>query len=285
MNIPSRPVYPSFEESYLYIPKSKAPYIYILMGITLPNPRYDVKRECPREGTTDKINTIEYVIEGEGEILANGKWIPVHAGDVFIIRSIQDQFYRADKKNPWKKIWFNYYANYIDSFLDAYGIETGVYSGTNAQRYFEAALEIAKTQSGDSDSDYTVIDCLHKIIQAVSVTMTREYGSTEFSIREELDNSVYKKLNLDQLAETLHLSKSNIIRSFKKRYGITPYEYLINAKIERAKMLLLNTQLSSKEIAGKLCFSNEHHFSTLFLRHVGLRPRAFRTQSIQKEDA
>ncbi len=279
-----RTAYPTFEESYLYVPKGKAPYKYALIGVTRPTPHYDIRRERPKDASAEKLNVIEYVLSGEGEILVDGKWIPAHAGDLFIIRSIQDQFYRANKKNPWKKIWFNYYADYLDPFLDAYGVKTGVYSNTNVLKYFEIALEIAKSQSNYADASYTVSDCIHKIIQAIASTSAREQDSVEFSIREELDNAIYKKADLEEIAQRLHLSKSNLIRVFKKGYGITPYEYLINSKLEMAKMLLLNTTLSSKEIASRLCFSNEHYFSTLFLQRVGLRPRAYRMQKKENHD-
>ena len=275
--MPHRPIYPSFEKSYFYTPRGKAPYKYILMGITLPNPRFNIKREVPLDEHAKRINIIEYILEGEGDILVDEKWIPARAGDVFIIRSSQKQFYKTNPKKPWKKIFFNYYSKYLDLFLDECGIESGVYSNTGTLRYFETALEIAKKQAGSYDDNYTITECIHKIIHSVSATLTRELGSVEFSIREELDSSIYEKVDLDQIAEKLHLSKSNLIRIFKKCYSITPYDYLINAKIETAKMLLRNTQLTSKEIAKKLCFSNEHYFSSLFFSRVGVRPRAFRT--------
>ena len=276
------PVYPFFEKSYLYVPNNKMPYKYVYIGLTLPAPRYEICRKLPTDPFAERINIIEYVLEGEGEILVNGAWYPAQAGDVFVIRSDQDQFYRANKKNPWKKIWFNYYAEYLDGFMDAYGIDTGVYSNTNTLEYFETALKIAKEQYNHSDASYTVADCIHKIIQALSVATSASAASIESTIREELDNAVYQKTTLEEIAQKLHLSRSTTIRTFKKKYGITPYDYLIQRKIETAKMLLRKTSLSSKEISSKLCFSNEHYFSTLFLKHVGMRPSEYRCIEVTK---
>ena len=82
--------------------------------------------------------------------------------------------------------------------------------------------------------------------------------------------------SLDELSEKLHISKSNVIRIFKKRYGITPYEYLLSSKIDAAKVLLQSTQMTVREIADRLCVSDEHYFSTLFCNRVGMRPSDFR---------
>jgi AraC-like DNA-binding protein len=124
----------------------------------------------------------------------------------------------------------------------------------------------------------TVADCVHKII---SLAATKRISgsvadSDEYRIREELNAALYRKLDLDELSAKLHISKSNIIRIFKKRYGITPYEYLLSAKIDAAMALLQSTQMTVKEIADRLCISDEHYFSTLFRKRVGIRPGEFR---------
>ena len=87
---------------------------------------------------------------------------------------------------------------------------------------------------------------------------------------------MYEKLNLNVLAARLHLSKSNMIRLFKKSFGTTPYEYLLSLKISTAKLLLKNSKMTVKDISDRLKFSDEHYFSTLFLARVGMRPRDYR---------
>ena len=89
---------------------------------------------------------------------------------------------------------------------------------------------------------------------------------------------MYEKINLDTVASNLHISKSNLIRVFKKNYGVTPYEYLLTLKTETAKILLRETTMSVKEIADRLCISDEHYFSSLFFARVGMRPREYRTK-------
>ncbi|MBQ8415451.1 MAG: helix-turn-helix domain-containing protein [Clostridia bacterium] len=276
MKRPSVPMYPSFEKCYYYAPNDGIPYHEALIGITFPNSTYEVKRQKGLRLRGLTVNLLEYVVEGEGEIFLNGAWTPVRAGELFVIRSNEDQFYRSNPKNPWKKIWFNYYAGYTDSFLDAFGIHTGIYRNTNMLPLFEKALDTAKDQENYTDACYIIADLFHKIIQTLSLYVTRESATLEFSIRQELDNAIYKKLELEQIAEKLHISKSNVIRSFKRQYGLTPYDYLLDQKVDTAKRLLLTTHLTSKEIAAKLCFSNEHHFSTVFFNRVGIRPKQYR---------
>ena len=70
-----------------------------------------------------------------------------------------------------------------------------------------------------------------------------------------------------------------MIRIFKKIYGVTPYEYLIELRLQTAKILLKDTNLTIKEIADKLVFFDEHYFSSIFLKKVGVRPGVYRKSS------
>lgn len=281
---PSVPLYPRFEKCYHYAPKNHIPFEEALIGITYPYSNFEIRRQKGTRLRGAISNLLEYVLEGEGEIFVNGVWTPVRAGEVFVIRANEDQFYRSNPKNPWKKIWFNYYADYADSFMDAFNVQSGVYRNTHLLPLFEKALDVAKDQENYTDACYIIAEFFHKIVQMLSLCITKETGTFEFIIRQELDNAIYKKLELEQIAEKLHISKSSIIRSFKRHYGVTPYDYLLEQKLETAKRLLHSTQLTSKEIAAKLCFSNEHHFSTAFFNRVGMRPKQYRKAAMEQED-
>ncbi len=259
------------EKAYALLPQESVPFLYATVGVTYPDPTYHIDRAVGH-----RVNVFEYVEEGEGEILVDGVWKKVRAGDVYFLRAGEEHHYRADPKNPWKKRWINYTAEYISDFLDAYGVRTGIYPCADARKYFDLAFETAKFGGAYAESGRTVADCVHKIIARCAATRVPVQRSDEHSIREELNASLYKKLDLDELADKMHVSKSNLIRVFKKRYGVTPYEYLLSAKIEAAKILLITTALPVKEIANRLCISDEHYFSTLFLKRVGVRPRVFR---------
>lgn len=262
--------FPQKETAFAFIAPDKLPFSRAVIGITYPCADYHIKR--PSSATT---NVFEYVLEGEGEILLNGTWHTAKSGDIYILCQGELHEYRSNPQNPWKKIWINYVADYMPSFLHAYNITSGIYTSENAPAYFDQALSYSKDGISYPHINYDIAQCVHNIIYAVA--SERERGdSDEYRIRESLNAAIYEKLNMDELAERLHMSKSNVIRVFKKRYGVTPYDYLLSIKIETAKVLLRDTKMTIKEIANKLQISDEHYFSSLFLARVGMRPRDYR---------
>ena len=129
-----------------------------------------------------------------------------------------------------------------------------------------------------------IADQVHAIIQQISpIVIDQETVgfSTADRIREMLDSGIYKKLDLSRVSMLLHMSKSNVIRIFKKQYGVTPYEYLLTAKMEAAKVMLTSTQMSVKDISDRLCITDEHYFSTLFQKRIGMRPSEYRKNTIK----
>ena len=270
--------YPEKEKAFAFVNEDSNPFHNAVIGITNPLPYYEINFS---NGTP--VNIFEYVLEGEGEILLDGVWQRVSAGQVYILRQDEVHRYRARPENPWKKLWINYVADYISPLLDAYGIKSGIYSAEGAKVYFERALEYASGGAPYVNFSYNIADCVHSIIHTVAVEKNVE-SSDEYRIREALNASVYEKINLDSLAAKLHISKSNIIRIFKKRYGTTPYEYLISLKISTAKILLKDTRMPVREISDRLCFSDEHYFSNIFLARVGVRPKEYRDNRGGRKD-
>ena len=261
--------YPHKEKAYVFIPHNCIPFECAIVGETYPFPGYEIKRNAK-----NRICLFEYVVSGEGEVFVDGKWQNVSSGDFYILPSGREQHYRSSSSVPWQKIWINYTADYMADFLKAYGINGGIYRSENVKIYFDELTELTKRDDLSENTAFKIADRIHKIVRCAA--LNREETEDEWGMRRLLSSYVYKKLNLDEFAEKMHMSKSNVIRLYKKKYGITPYEELLRMKIEAAKTLLSETNLPIKEIAAKVCILDEHYFSSLFLERTGNRPGSYR---------
>lgn len=80
---------------------------------------------------------------------------------------------------------------------------------------------------------------------------------------------------LEQICRSAGLSKSTLLRSFTKSKGVTPYSYLENIRIGRARKLL-EQGAAPIEAALQTGFSDQSHFTNCFSRFIGLTPGAYR---------
>jgi len=85
-------------------------------------------------------------------------------------------------------------------------------------------------------------------------------------------------LSLKTLADQLSVSQVHMGRLFKRDTGKLFTEYLCDFRIEKAKQLLLKTNLKSNKIAEAVGFSNPNYFSNVFKKRVGVYPTRYRNQ-------
>ncbi len=78
------------------------------------------------------------------------------------------------------------------------------------------------------------------------------------------------------LCEKLNYSRIHLNRLFKKDFGCTPHEYLIQTKLRYASSLLINSEMSINEIAMKIGFSNPSQFNADFKKEFGATPGTYR---------
>ena len=82
-------------------------------------------------------------------------------------------------------------------------------------------------------------------------------------------------ISLDQLCRLAGLSRSSLLRAFARSKGVTPYRYLENIRIGKAKKML-EQGVPPVEAALLVGFSDQSHFSNYFDRFIGLSPGAYR---------
>jgi len=93
-------------------------------------------------------------------------------------------------------------------------------------------------------------------------------------VRENLD----KEITLKRMASIAGMSESNFSRRFKASMKITPYQYVLQERLEEAKYMLRHLDMSLVHIAAATGFSSQSHFSTVFRKHTKLTPLQFRRQ-------
>jgi AraC family transcriptional regulator len=86
---------------------------------------------------------------------------------------------------------------------------------------------------------------------------------------------------LAELAAIVRLSQYHFAHLFKQSTGISPHQYLIRWRIERAKQLLAMGNLSIAAIAQTVGFASQGHFTYHFKRLVGVTPRVFHSHLAQ----
>jgi AraC-like DNA-binding protein len=96
-----------------------------------------------------------------------------------------------------------------------------------------------------------------------------------------LQEHIYSTLTINDICAKTFYGKTYLFRVFKAQTNKTIMEYYIELKIEKAKQLLRENELSVKEIAEKLAFNEPNYFTITFKRITGLTPTAYKRRSMR----
>jgi transcriptional regulator GlxA family with amidase domain len=94
-----------------------------------------------------------------------------------------------------------------------------------------------------------------------------------------MDRDYAQPLDVEALANGVHMSAGHLSRQFKLAYGEPPYAYLMTRRIERAMTLLRRGDLSVTDVCFAVGCSSLGTFSTRFAELVGMPPSAYRDQA------
>ena len=95
-------------------------------------------------------------------------------------------------------------------------------------------------------------------------------------IRQYLDDNFTKEVNLELLAQKFHLSKYTIIHNFRKFYGTTPINYILDRRFREATFLLATTENTIRQISEALGFSSYNYFTQCFQKRFSMTPSQYR---------
>ncbi len=103
-----------------------------------------------------------------------------------------------------------------------------------------------------------------------------EVSSLYTNILNYIGYNYMQDFTLDDIAESLHHSKSYIRQLFKSKSGISIHRYLTTVRIKRAKELLSGSSMTVTQIASAVGYKEPNYFTNAFKKETGLTPRDYR---------
>jgi len=116
-----------------------------------------------------------------------------------------------------------------------------------------------------------------------AIYSNQEQIKTVIGVRNFIDNNYDTNLNLDFLSHIRFVSKYHLLRLFKKHYGLTPRQYLIDKRIEKSKKCL-KKGMSVTETCFAVGFESLGSFSTLFKSKTRKSPSEYQKEQLSRSE-
>ncbi|HEY4449687.1 MAG TPA: helix-turn-helix domain-containing protein [Steroidobacteraceae bacterium] len=123
------------------------------------------------------------------------------------------------------------------------------------------------------------IGTIVKLPGALQVSSAWRGGLPRYRLRRVMayvDSRLGGPISLDDLATVAGVSRFHFHRQFRRSVGVTPHDYVLRMRIERAKGLLTGSDLTVGEVSGAVGFADQSHFSNIFRKLTAMTPRGFR---------
>ena len=154
---------------------------------------------------------------------------------------------------------------------------------TNIEGVFESLFVELRNSDGLSDkfTELKFEELLYTLIRKNQQNSASEEGSTGFShafasVLAYMESNISKEIALQDLADTAHMEKIYFLKRFKAELRETPMSYLRKLRINKAKKLLVNSDMNVTQISAAVGFQSIHHFTGVFKKSVGMSPTEYK---------
>lgn len=252
--------------------RAQALYFYpVLCGHYYCDSQYQVSRPCYENPLLLFVRSGSMALEYDGETYHAEK------GDILLLDCDRPHTYRTESGAEFLYLHFD--GSNAHDLVRAIAAESPVVQREEnmliGQRLYDMVQDYQKVGLGsEARTPCAFISCSHGLLfrrescrgATIPINQTVEY------IREHVGNAI----TLRELADMAHLSACHYSHEFKRQTGFSPMEYVINTRLEKAKMLLLQTTMSVIDIAYEVGYESGGSLSNLFIKKVGCSPREYR---------
>lgn len=219
---------------------------------------------------------IHYVVSGKGVFKTpDGETYHMNAGDLFIIHPYKKYFYESDKNDPWYYIWVNFEGEFAQNFLNL----EPVHKFTKPELFYNirdcAGLH-------NYVAEYIAAQ-LFLIYREIAPNQLYKHSTYANIIRHQICTDYVSNPTVASLAKYCGIDRTYATQVFKKEFGITINEFIIQYKMQRA-LEFLKTGHSVEDVSTLLGYSDYTAFSHAFKKYYGHSPSKYKRIMTNSQD-
>ena len=246
---------------------------------------------CQRpQGCVD--NILFYCVQGKGYYTLDGHTFTLNPNQYVIVPATDKPLvYWSDTEDPWSIYWVHFTSDALQAFNRAYHIvpEQGpqyIKKKKKGIRIWEEMYEnLSRGYSPENLMNTNL--CLYHLIATFVFSQQQNQNSSspeKAIIRETIDymkNNLDKTIRIEDFADLNKYSVSHFSKLFRLTTGMSPIEYFIHLKMQKACQLLYTDDSRVKQIAALLGYDDPYYFSRLFKKYMNTSPETYR-KSVRK---
>lgn len=225
--------------------------------------------------------------KGHGTVRTPSGEAVLNAGDMFCLwPGVSFEYYKSIE-NPWEVYWLHMTGKGAIEFAEACGFSASCVKNRpdDPKKVLDCFKAIFNSFGREKVETYLIVSELYRLFGVCAKAMT----TAKYQLQDEksmlkkatnlIDSGTKTAFNVTEIADILNISRVTLFHLFKENLGITPIQYIIRKRLERAKDLLLNTSMKLSVISTAAGFNNEKYFYRCFLKHENTTPDNWRRES------
>jgi len=227
-----------------------------------------------------------YLIQGEMDLYVNGTYFHFEPGQFVLLPPKTPFRYNNKNHTEVNYYWVHFTGSDAGKLMDELKIPTCTPADISIQDHILRAFHRLFDEFIQPDSFFALSSSAHlvtlctRFARAASGVRTENSKSWMLTKTLQYMNRHYKEdLTVSHLAGLTQVSCGYFRVLFREVTGTTPTEYLTSLRLKNACTLLYQTNLSIKEIAASVGFSDQLYFSRVFRKHYGTSPLAYRKEN------
>ena len=242
------------------------------------------KLNCDKNYTISRekspTNVIGYIKHGRLFLKIAEKDFVLSAGNSFLLLNNFKYTIYSDPEDPPEMYWCNIRGMLLDQIAITMSFNKYIVSDIKLEHFFNCIINLI-AQHNDCRFEIfkqvfnTLCDIKqNEIICSDIVPKLNKDLSNE--IETYISNHIQSNFSVKKMANEFKISPDTANRLFKAKYSLTPYQYFQKMRIDIAKNLLENSDMTIEDISYRLNYTDRNYFSLIFKKITGYPPVSYR---------